>query len=132
MIVIDIFLSYKEEDNQYVNGLRGLLQNPNNKYRHRGKIAYKNYRNKGKFVIKKYLKDEIRKCDALICIVGNDTHTSEWVLYELQVAKSFGKKIVAVRIKGTNGGRPRVLDAWKIPDTNWNATNINNELSKLK
>ena len=127
---INIFISYKYEDKAYVDGLKGLLQNPNNQYRHRGISENKDFSDRGAPNIKDYLRGEIRIGDALICLIGKDTHTSEWVIYELEASKSMGKKIVAVRIPNTRGGKPQLLEKWNIPETKWDAREINNALSR--
>lgn len=126
---INLFISYKYEDRNFVNSLKGLLQNPNNLYRHRGISENMDFRDRGSLAIKDYLKGEIRDCDALICLIGQDTHTSEWISYELEVAKSIGKKIVAVRIPQTSGGLPYLLKAWGISEINWDSKKINDALS---
>ncbi len=128
---IKIFLSYKWEDREHANGLDGLLNNPNNKYRHLTDRERKDLRNKGETVVKDYLKEIIRDCDALICLVGNNTHNATGVKYELEVAKSLRKKIIAVRIPRTTGGLPNLLKSWDISEVNWNAKDINDKLSEL-
>jgi len=126
---MNIFLSYKWEDRSYVNGLAGLLQNPNNQYRHIPLNEREDYRNKGRDAVKNYLKGLINECDAIICLVGENTHTSEWVSYEMEVGRSLNKKILAVRIKGSKGGLPAQLRSWGIQETNWDSQLINNALS---
>ena len=126
---MNIFLSYKWEDRAYVNGLAGLLQNPNNQYRHISLSEREDYRNKGKDSVRNYLRGLINGCDAIICLVGNHTHNSEWVSYELEVARSLRKKILAVQIRGTNGGMPALLKSWGVQETKWDNQSINNALS---
>lgn len=131
MSKIKIFLSYKWEDRESANGLEGLLKNPNNKYQHLTEREQEDVRNKGENVVKNYLKGIIQDCDALICLIGNDTHNATGVRYELEVAKSLRKKIIAVRIPQTTGGLPSILRSWGISEVKWNAKDINDKLSKL-
>ena len=126
---IKIFLSYKWEDRESANGLEGLLKNPNNKYQHFTEREQEDVRNKGENAVKNYLKSIIQDCDALICLIGNDTQNATGVRYELDVAKSLRKKIVAIRIPQTTGGLPFILRSWGITEVKWNAKDINNELS---
>lgn len=109
--------------------MAGLLQNPNNEYRHIPIKEREDYRIKGKEAVRTYLKTLIKKCDTIICLVGENTHSSEWVNYELEVAQSLRRKILAVRIKETKGGMPPLLRSWGIQEINWNSQSINNELS---
>lgn len=131
MSEIKIFLSYKWEDRESANGLEGLLKNPNNKYQHLTEREQEDVRNKGENVVKNYLKGIIQDCEALICLIGNDTHNATGVRYELEVAKSLRKKIIAVRIPQTTGDLPYILRSWGISEVKWNAKDINDKLSKL-
>ncbi len=131
MSEIKIFLSYKWEDRESANGLEGLLKNPNNKYQHLTEREQEDVRNKGENVVKNYLKGIIQDCDALICLIGNDTHNATGVRYELEVAKSLGKKIIAVRIPQKTGGLPYLLKVWGISEVNWDAKRINDKLSLI-
>ena len=128
---IKIFLSYKWEDRESANGLEGLLKNPNNKYRHLTEREREDVRNKGENAVKNYLKGIIQVCNALICIIGNDTYNATGVRYELEVAKSLRKKIIAVRIPQTTGGLPNILKSWGISEVKWNSKEINDKLSRL-
>lgn len=128
MIKIQVFLSYKWEDKNYADGMDGLLRNPNNKYRHLTDRERKDLRNKGENAWKKYLKEKIRDSNALICLIGQDTHNATGVIYELSVASSLFIKIIPVRIPKTYGGIPEIISKLKI--LNWDAREINDELSR--
>jgi len=128
VISIKVFISYKWEDKKYANGLDGLLNNPNNDYRHLTEREREDLRYKGESSVKDYLKDKIRDRDAIICLIGNNTHNSTGVKYELQVAKSLGKKIIGVRIQQTKGSLPPLLKKWGIKETPWNSREINDVL----
>ena len=128
---IKIFLSYKWENRESANGLEGLLKNPNNKYQHLTGREQEDVRNKGESAVKNYLKGIIQDCDALICLIGNDTHNATGVRYELEVAKSLKKKIIAVRIPQTTGALPYILRSWGISEVKWNVKDVNDKLSKL-
>ena len=128
MIKIQVFLSYKWEDKNYADGMNGLLRNPNNKYRHLTDRERQDLRNKGENVWKKYLMDKIRDCEALICLIGQDTYNATGVIYELSVASSSGIKIIPVRIPKTYGGVPEIIS--KLNILNWDAREINDELSR--
>ncbi len=105
-----------------------MLSNPNNNYRHLTEREREDLRNQGEFSWRTYLREIIRKCDALICLIGNDTHNSIGVKYELDVAISLGIKIIPVRIPRTYGAAPEIIRQKRI--LNWDAEEINNELSR--
>ena len=128
VIKIQIFISYKWEDNRYFNGMKGLLNNPNNRYVHYVLSERDDLRNKGKNVVENHLKENIRNCNRLICLVGEDTHSSKWVQWELEVATSQNKKIIPVRIPGTTGGAPRLIRERTISVIKWKADEVNKAL----
>ncbi len=123
-----IFISYKWEDNGYANGMNGLLNNPNNDYRHLTEREREDLRTQGEVVWKSYIRNKIIHCDGLICLIGQDTHNATGVIYELEEATSLGKKIIPVRIPRTSGGLPRIIRHLTL--VGWNAQEINDELSK--
>lgn len=131
MLRINVFLTYKWDDKKYAAGLRGYLKNPNNKYRHIPISERDDYRYKGKRFIRDYLKQIIGVCDALICLIRQNTHRSRWVLYELEVATSQRKKIVPVRVPKTTGGPPKLIQDRKLKVIEWNSKKINELLSKV-
>lgn len=128
VIKIQIFISYKWEDNRYFNGMKGLLNNPNNRYVHYVLSERDDLRNKGKNVVESHLKENIRNCNRVICLVGEDTQSSKWVQWELEVATSQNKKIIAVRIPRTTGGAPRLIRERNISVIKWKADEVNKGL----
>lgn len=123
-----MFISYKYEDSTYRNGLQGFLQNPNNSYDWVPDGEKEDQRQEGEDRVKSYLRGIIGNCEALICLVGHDTHSSSWVNWELEVATSQSKRIVAVRIPKTNGGAPPLIWQRNISIIEWDARAINNAL----
>lgn len=130
MVIIKVFLSYKWEDKIFTDGLRGTFLNPNNEYRHVPSIEREDYRKKSIEAKKSYLRGLITDCQALICVIGQNTHSSEWVAYELEVATSQDKKIVPIRIRDTTGGAPKLIRERNLEIISWDSRLINNELSK--
>ena len=66
----------------------------------------KDLRNDGEAAIKNHLNPKIRGAAAVVCLVGENTHSHGWVQHELSVAASLGKKVILVRIPGTTGAAP--------------------------
>jgi len=128
VIIIIVFISYRWGDRDYANGLDGFLNNPNNTYRHVTIRERDDNRNKGEVTVKNYLKGLIGNCNAIICLIGNNTHNSNWVQYELEVANSQNKKIIPVRIPNTSGGVPDIIRNKII--LRWNANEINDEFGR--
>ena len=130
MIIFQVFISYKWEDKEFADGLMGTFLNPNNEYRHVPYSEREDYRQQGENEIKVYLRGLVNECHSLICIVGENTHSSRWVRYELDVANSQNKKIVPVRIPNTTGGPPKLIKDRDINIVEWNSRLINDALSR--
>ena len=47
--------------------------------------------------IKSVIKDRIKESDIVLCLVGKNTGSSDWVNWEIETAYSMNKKIVAVK-----------------------------------
>ena len=124
-----VFLSYKWEDKKHANDLKSYLRNPNNKYRHIPLTERKDYRRKGENYVRNYLKNIIKDCEAMLCLVGRNTHSSPWVAYELDVATSQSKTILPIRIPNTTGGLPKLIKQRNIKILEWNSKVINDSLS---
>lgn len=48
--------------------------------------------------IKKVIKGKISESPTFLCLIGKDTHKSDWVTWEIEKAIELKKKIVAVKI----------------------------------
>lgn len=128
--MVNVFISFRETDGEYREGLEGLLQNPNAKLNHAPVSARQDYRRKGEEAIKNYLKGLIKKTDVIICLIGKETDSSDWVDYELQVGSSLGVGIVPLRIKETSGGLPQLIESKKIREASWDSSSLNTAINK--
>jgi len=63
-------------------------------------------RQEGEAAIKDHLRPKIRGAAAVLCLIGDNTHNSRWVQYELDVATTLNKRIVLAQIPGTRGAPP--------------------------
>lgn len=104
-----VFISYKYEDKK--------LKNKVEKWAKEGRFGddvvitgeTKDVRQQGKKAIKNHLSPKLRGASTVLVLVGDNTHNSTGVEYEVQHAKSQNKKIVTVRIPETKGGTPSAL-----------------------
>lgn len=69
----------------------------------------KDVRNDGKKAIKNHLSPKLKGASIVLVLVGENTHNSTGVEYEIQHAKSHKKKIVSVRIPKTRGAAPKSI-----------------------
>lgn len=51
--------------------------------------------------IRRVIKEKIKSSSTILCLIGENTHSSEWVNWEIEIASELGKKIVAVKIKNS-------------------------------
>lgn len=47
--------------------------------------------------IRRTISQKIGDCTRLLCVVGEETHKSSWVTWEIEKAVELGKKIIAVK-----------------------------------
>ncbi len=61
--------------------------------------------------IRSVIKKKIEAADYLLCIVGEETSKSDWVSWEINTAKSLGKKLIGVKTSSTNTTPSPLLNA---------------------
>jgi len=66
-------------------------------------------RQQGKEAVKKHIQSKIQGAAIILVLVGQDTHNHEWIEAEVELANSFHKEIVCVRIPHTTGAVPPLL-----------------------
>lgn len=59
--------------------------------------------------IRNYLSPLIQAAQAVVLLVGNNSHDRPWIDYEIQNARSAGKPLVVVRLPNSTGGPPRTV-----------------------
>lgn len=100
-----IFVSYVYEDKRYRDNVERWFDDALGA----GRVMIsesRDLRQLGESAIEGHLKPRIRGAAAVLCLIGDNSHNSGWVKYELDVATSCGKKIVLARIQGTTGAAP--------------------------
>ncbi len=114
-----VFISYEyTKDQEFVNGIKGMLANPNIDvdFYNESIIEPINSINAG--YIKQKIKEKISRVSLVLCIVGQDTHSSEWVAWEVKTAIDLGKEVFFMRRKDNYTSRMpvSVLSNLKIYD----------------
>nr|VFK23460.1 MAG: MTH538 TIR-like domain (DUF1863) [Candidatus Kentron sp. MB]VFK27857.1 MAG: MTH538 TIR-like domain (DUF1863) [Candidatus Kentron sp. MB]VFK74443.1 MAG: MTH538 TIR-like domain (DUF1863) [Candidatus Kentron sp. MB] len=104
-----VFISYKYEDKIWKDKVKKWGSDK----RFGGNVVIigksEDVRQGGTNAVKGHISPKIRGASDVLVLVGNDTHNSTGVEYEVQHAKSSGKNIILVRIPGTTGAAPRSL-----------------------
>jgi len=61
--------------------------------------------------IKRKIAENIDKCDVFVVFVGEESHEREWISWEINKAKEFKKKIVAIKEKRDHTSPKELLSA---------------------
>ncbi len=73
----------------------------------------------------------MKKCSALVILLGENTHNGTWVLHEINIALSRRIPIFAVRIPNTRGGLPLMLKKKRVNIVEWDPLQIKNQIDSL-
>ena len=95
-----VFLSFDHDDLAQVNGLRGLIQNPNHDLEAYDESVRKAIESKNKAYIKQVIGEKIKRSSVTVCLISATTHKSEWVDWELGESARQGNTIIAMALKG--------------------------------
>ena len=75
----------------------------------------------GKEAIKQYIKSKIEGATYVFVLIGQNTHNHDWIEAEVELANSFHKEVVCVRLPHATGAVPLLLSNKNIlsfdPDT---------------
>lgn len=125
----NVFVSHYHEDEENIKKLKNLLSSDyciknysvtTDKYNEAENEEYIKYR---------YLKPLISQSSTLICLIGPETHDSEWVDWEIREAEKLGKQIIGVYIQGAKDSDvPQALKEFADAIVGWNADNITKAL----
>ncbi len=123
-----IFISFRETDRQHREGFEGLLQNPNSSLKAIPISSREDVRHQGEDAVKNYIKEMLNESDIMICLIGNDSHNSKWIDYEMNVATSKQLPTIGVRIPNTYGSGSLLFKKRNLPLVNWNVDEIKKKI----
>lgn len=127
-----IFISFREIDRQNREAFEGILKNPNSPLKGTPISSRKDVRNQGEKSVKNYIKGLIDESDCIIVLIGNDSHNSTWIDYEMEVATSKKKPILGVRIPSTSGAGPELFRQRLFIPIEWDVNIIKENLDRIK
>jgi hypothetical protein len=111
-----VFLSFKMEDKKQVDGVRLLSwskTHPLDFYDESVRLAYKS---ENASYIKMNIKQKIERASVTLCLLGKNTHQSEWVAWELETSIYCGNKIV---LMGLPNGPDRLILPSSVQGQKW-------------
>lgn len=68
----------------------------------------------GKEAIKQHIKSKIQGASLVLVLIGQDTHNHDWIESEVELANSFHKQIICVRLPHTTGAVPDILKKYNL------------------
>lgn len=106
-----VFISYEHDGEfEFISGIRGMLANTNINVHFYDESVKEEINSKNASYVKQKINEKIKRSSVLLCIIGKDTHSSEWVRWEIEKAWSLNKKIIFMRRKDDfNSGMPKYL-----------------------
>lgn len=126
------FISFREIDCEYRDAFEGILQNSNSPLRGIPISSREDVRQEGEEVIRSYIIEMIDTSSVILCLIGNDSHNSRWIDYELNVATSKKKLIIGIRIPDTTGAGPELFIKRKLPIIEWNTRRIQSTIDRFQ
>jgi hypothetical protein len=119
-----LFLSFHAEDRPQVNGFRLMAYGPNSPIDFYDGSVRTAINSLQSAYIRSVIREKIRQCSVVVCLIGNGTAWREWVDWELETALELGKGICGVRLKGTRGRAPELLSRTDAPIAQWDPKQI--------
>lgn len=126
----NVFVSHYHEDEESIKKLKDLLSED---------YCIKNYSvttdkyndaENEEYIKYKYLKPLINQSSTLICLIGPETHDSDWVDWEIREAERLGKQIIGVYIQGAKDSDvPPALNELADSIVGWNTDSIGRALN---
>jgi hypothetical protein len=110
----NVFISHYHKDDEYVQRLKSRFLEKGYQLKNSSIDSTKHKPRDKKpsdAVVKRLLRMRINWAGVFICLIGDRTHTREWVNYEIQQAREKGKKIIGIYAHGSKkADLPEELD----------------------
>ena len=115
-----VFFSFAEDDLEVVETILGRAVNPRYKnLNFQVKDLFERVDTEDTAVIHKTITKAMHGTTRTIVLAGETTHLSKWVHEEVKMTIHNDKPVYAIRLKNTNGTKPRVLAEFGINLYSW-------------
>ena len=124
----NVFLSFTMEDMDLVNLFRGQAEGKHSS------LVFHDYPVKEAFEYawKTNVERLIRSCSVMICLIGETTHQSKAVDWEVRKSAELGKQILAVAIESPTPTVPLSLARLNVSPLPWDIDRIVGELDGIR
>jgi len=119
-----IFLSFHAEDKKKLAGIRLMLKNPSIDLDFFDQGLREPVNSEQASYIKKIIRDKIAMASVVLCLIGDETASRDWVNWELYEAFYLRKGLCGVRLKNTHGIIPDLLEKIGAPIAKWDVKEI--------
>ena len=121
----NIFISHHGKDDDSIKEIKSLLQKNGKEVRNSSIDASKPNNANNPDYIKSILRDRIRWSSAVLVLIGKQTHSREWVNWEVEEANRQGRVIVGLYLNGgTDHEIPEALENFADAVVGWRAKNL--------
>ncbi len=123
---INLFVSHKGEDESRIEDFKKLMGQKGYNFRDSSiKESEPNRANDEEYIKSKYLRPAIDWAGTIVVLIGQNTHKSDWVNWEIDYALKKGKKIIGVFIPGEKDATiPDLLQDYADSIVGWNSEKI--------
>jgi len=120
-----VFLSFVEEDLQLVELFRGQAKNANNDLEFDDYSVKVPINSDNANYVRSQIRDKIDGVSVTLCLIGYNTHGSDWVDWEIETSDEMGKGIVGMRLHSSSSDRvPDALDNVDADIVDWNIADV--------
>lgn len=120
-----VFLSFRAEDKNQVNGLRLLAANPNFEIEFFDESVRTPIDSENAAYIRSKIREKISRTSVTVCLISELTYTSEWVAWELNESFSEGNRVIAMALKGVDRAvLPKPIKDRDLPFWPWDPANL--------
>ena len=95
-----VFISFKSEDKQQVWGVRLLASNPDFDVDFFDESVRTPIKSQDNIYIRSKIREKINRTSVTLCMIGLNTHASDWVKWELEESIGKGNRIIVMALKG--------------------------------
>ena len=119
------FLSFVEDDLQLVELFRGQAKNANIDLEFDDYSIKVPINSDNASYVKSQIRNKIDGVSVTLCLIGRNTHNSDWVDWEIEESNDMGKGIVGVRLHSDSSDRiPNALSDADAEIVDWNIADI--------